>query len=75
MKPGVLFFVISDIKDYLTSQNLLRNDGTVLLNDVQKDLALAGIIDQSLKAHGVDIPDQFDRVIAALPLIVGVFVH
>lgn len=75
MKIGVLLFIISDVKDYLVAANCLDADGTIRLDDVNVDTGLASVIDNSLKRHGVDIPDQVDRIISALPFLIGIFIH
>lgn len=73
MELGVLFFVISDVKDYLVKEGRLQTNGKVDFTNLEDDLGLANVVADSLKAHGVDIPDQVSKVIAALPLIIGVF--
>lgn len=75
MKPGVLFFIISDIKDYLVTHGKLLPDGTVLLNDASIDVGLANVINTTLLQHGIDLPDQVDKILAALPLLIGIFIH
>lgn len=75
MKAGVLFFVIADVKDYLVAHGKLDNDGTVQFNDLNEDLEIARVIENSLKNHGVEIQENIDKVINALPLIVGLVIH
>lgn len=71
MKAGVLFFIIANIKDYLVMNQMLQNDGTLILTDISKDIEIAAIVEQTLKQHGVDTPDQLDKVMNALPLLVS----
>lgn len=73
MNVGQLLFALRDAVDYLEKQGLIREDGVILLNNVNKDIALAGVIEQSLKNHGLDVPEEVDKVINALPLIIGLF--
>lgn len=73
MKAGILFFVISDIKDYLVANNMLQNDGTCVFTDIEKDVALAAVIENSLKSHGVSVDDKVDKIIKVLPLALTVF--
>lgn len=75
MKPGVLFFVLADVKDYLVVNGMLKDDGTAIFTDLTKDVALAAVVENSLKRHGVVVQSQVDQVILALPLVISIFVH
>lgn len=65
--------MISDVKDYLLANQMLRDDGTVILTDVAKDVEIAQVVNKSLLAHGVTEPDQIGKAIQALPLFLSIF--
>jgi len=75
MNVGQLLFALRDAVNYLEAKGMLKVDGTVLLNDINNDVALASVIEGSLKAHGIDTPEVVDKVIQALPLFVSIFVR
>ncbi len=70
MKAGVLLFVIGAAKDFMVAKGHLLTDGTIVnMDNLQDDLGLIAVIETSLKEHGVNTPDQVDKVIKALPLV------
>lgn len=69
MKAGVLLFVIADLKEYLVSSQNLNNDGSFNSLDLQEDIQIVKVVENSLKVHGVTIQSEVDKVINALPLL------
>jgi hypothetical protein len=71
MNYGVLLFVVADVKSFLVSQNLLSNEGVLSKPTVAQDVALAQVVETSLRAHGVVIPAQVDAIITLIPFILS----
>lgn len=71
MKPGVILFVVRDLTAYLVDNDMLLEDGTVDFSDITEDVGIVAVVEKSLKAHGVTVPEQIDKVIQALPLLLS----
>jgi hypothetical protein len=69
MNAGVLLFVISDVKNYLVAKNLLSTDGAFGALTVGQDIEIATVVKNSIESHGTDLPDEIDKVLAILPLV------
>lgn len=72
MKAGVLLFVVSDVKDYLVGKGVLAPDGEFTFHGLAEELGLVSVIENSLKAHGVEVQSDVDRILQALPLLLAV---
>lgn len=64
--------IARDAINYLDAHGMFVN-GTVDFANLQNDLGFAAAIEQSAKANGVTIPAQVDRIVAVIPLLVGMF--
>lgn len=71
MELGIVLFVIKDGTIYLESKGLLRPDGSFGTFTPQNDVELAGVIETSLKNHGVNVPSQVDKAMQILPLVLS----
>ena len=70
MNAGILLKIVRDVVNALETDGFLKEDGTFVFPDgVQPDVHLAGQVEALLKAHGVTVPVEVDRIIAAIPLI------
>lgn len=69
MELGVILFVIRDAVNYMESKGLLKTDGKFGTFTPQLDAELAGVIENSLKSHGVVVPAQVDKVLMIFPLV------
>lgn len=71
MEAGVILFVLRDGTNYLESKNLLKTDGKFGTFTPQNDAELAVVIETSLKSHGVVVPNEVDKVLTILPLVLS----
>lgn len=71
MEAGAILFVIRDGTNYLETKGLLRSNGTFGVFTPQHDAELAGVIETSLKNHGVVVPNEVDKVMTILPLVLS----
>lgn len=69
MQLGIFLFVITDITNYLVAKGLLKSDGSVNNLSIGQDIEIVQVVEASLKAHGVVIKSEVDKVIAVLPLV------
>lgn len=69
MKVGTLLYVVHDTIEKMVAMGLLLPSGDFASPNTEQDIELASFIEGSLKQHGVDIPDQIDKVMKALPLV------
>lgn len=71
MEAGAILFVIRDGTNYLETKGLLKSDGKFGTFTPQHDAELAQIIENSLKQHGVVVPNEVDKVLTILPLVLS----
>jgi hypothetical protein len=71
MEAGIALFVVRDAVDFLETKNLLKIDGKFGTFTPQEDAELALVIQNSLEAHGYDVPDKIENVIKMLPLVLA----
>jgi hypothetical protein len=72
MEAGIVLFAIRDATNFLEAKGLLRVDGTFGdFANVQHDAELVGVVETSLREHGLVVPEQVDKIVNALPGIIG----
>ena len=70
MNAYQILSIFADIVNLLKNLGYMHTDGKfVFPPNAADEAALAGKIEQILKANGVDVPEKVDAVINLLPLI------
>ena len=72
MTLEMMLKIVRDAVNYIDAHGMFVN-GTVDFANLKNDLGFAAAIEQSAKGNGVTIPEQVDRIVAVLPLLVGMF--
>lgn len=72
MEAGIILFVIRDGVTYLENKGLITSDGKFGTFTPQDDANLAKLVEDSLKVHGVVVPDEVDKVLTVLPLVLSI---
>lgn len=73
MNAGTFLKVLKQVIAALENDGILKSDGTFTWPDSAQPYAvLAGQVESALKANGVTVPSEIDKVLAALPLILMV---
>lgn len=75
MNAGTLLKIFKDAISLLESKGVLMADGSfdpTKLDSLSEDLDFAAGVEAILKAHGVDVPEVVDKVMAALPLLAAI---
>lgn len=72
MKVGTLLLIAHDVIGKLESSGLLTADGEFAgLEDLKSDVALAVMIEECAKARGVQVKEDVDKILHALPLLMS----
>lgn len=72
MKAGTLVKVCSDMLVML-DQEIIDDADEFKAPTPQQDAAIAARIEQILKAHGVEVPSNVDKIVQSIPLIMMIF--
>jgi len=71
MKVGLVLLILHDVIEKLVGVGLLTPEGDFVAPTLAQDLNIARIVEESAKARGVVVNDDVDKIILALPFIVG----
>jgi hypothetical protein len=71
MKVGILLLILRDVINGLLRMNLLSTAGEFVAPTLDQDLAIAAMVEQAAKAHGVVVQAEVDKIINALPLVLS----
>lgn len=71
MKVGTLLLVLHDVIEGLVGEGLLTAEGDFVGPTVNQDFQLATMVENALKHHGVTLPEDVDKVIQVLPLVLS----
>lgn len=72
MNAGLLLLILKDIIGQLEADGLLKSDGTFGDFTITNDVKLAAQIEGIIKARGVAVQSDVDKVMSALPLLLAV---
>ncbi len=71
MKVGTLLLIAHDVVEKLVGMNLLTNEGEFVSSNLQQDLTVITMIENCIKARGITVQSEVDKIINILPLIAG----
>lgn len=70
MKAGTLLLVLHDVVEMLVAKGYLTADGDMSApHTLEQDLEIVTAVENILKARGITVQENVDKVINALPLI------
>jgi hypothetical protein len=77
MKPGILLLVAHDVIEDLVAMGVIDANGNLFgtaLDSLKENFQFAAMVEKRLKARGVVVQTNVDKVINALPLIFALVV-
>lgn len=72
MKAATLLKIAGDVIDVL-DQEIIDDLDEFVAPTPQQDAVIAARIEAILKAHGVDVPTNVDKIVQSIPLILMLF--
>ena len=71
MKVGTLLLILHDVIEKLVGMNLLMSDRSFNTPTLQQDLLIASMVEECVKARGVVVQSEIDKILQVLPLVVS----
>lgn len=71
MKIGIALVIFADIIKMLKGANIIDEYGDFRTPTANEDAVLVTRVARILEDHGVDVPDQVDKILQILPLVLS----